>query len=298
MRIELCDEVPGGRGIAAAVGADRGRRRRSTRIASAALAAWIMVVVAAPAPAASPTPEDSPRPDSTASPAAAAPKTSARCEEYVAVLSGKKQDDALFADPKVKAIVARSFDLLACRAVAADADAPCALLAEQQDECRLLRSIFHELRTNPHGRSFMFPDAKYEMCRADPKRARICDRLREAMRSGDPGACAGTGVEEPSCRAALTLDESWCAEAQDPEGCRKGIEASRVFAPGLEALAASGPAREAALAKAALGDTDACTSFAAAAVGYCSDLTAVPAASPSVEATKVPALPRRGPARK
>jgi hypothetical protein len=207
----------------------------------------------------------------------------------VAVLSGKKKDDALLGDPKVKAVLARSFDLVACRAVAADSDEPCALVSEQRDECRLLRGVFHELRANPQGRSYVFPDVKYEMCRSDPKLAPICDRLRDAARSGDPNECTGTGSQETDCRAALKLDPSLCEKAEDPDGCRKGIEFNRVFAPGLRALADSGPPREQALAKAALGDADACTPFAEAAVGSCTGVLTSAASSPEVPTSPAPA---------
>jgi hypothetical protein len=140
----------------------------------------------------------------------------------------------------------------------------------------------------------MFPDFKYEMCRTDPKLAPFCDRLRQAARSGDPDECTGTGDQESGCRAALLLDESRCGKT---EGCKKAIEANRVFSKGLKALAESGPPRERALAKAALGDADACTSFAEAAVGVCSDLTS-PKTSPVAKTTTVPAPSPSAPARK
>ncbi len=205
------------------------------------------------------------------------------------MLSGKKSDADMLADPKVKEFAGRSFDLVACRAVATDSDAPCALVGTQQDECRLLRSVFHELRTNPQSRSFMFPDFKYERCRAEPKIARFCDRLRDAARSGDPSKCSGTGDEEIDCRAELTLDESLCEKAKDKQGCRKGIEFNRLFANGLQAIADSGPAREQALAKAALGDAEACVPFAKNAVEACPALVSPPTRTPAPKRTSVPA---------
>lgn len=263
------------------------------------IAGWVVAlgfvsVVSAHAQAAHPTPEESAGPPPEPTPAAN-PAT-ARCEEYIAVLSGKKKDDAMLKDPKVKAIVARSFDLVACRAVAADSDEPCALVPDQKDECRLLRGVYHELRTNPQGRAFTFPDVKYEMCKSDRKLAPVCDRLRDAARSGDPNECAGTGSQETDCRAAITLDESRCAKAEDPHGCRKGIEFNRVFAKGLQALAESGPEREQALAKAALGDADACTKFAQAALGFCAEVIATSTSSPAAKTSPAPAKSRSAPA--
>jgi len=240
-----------------------------------------------------PTPGGSPRPESKVTSSESEP-TSSRCEDYVAVFTGTtatKKDDPMLADPKFQALAGQSFDLLACRAVATDSDAPCALIPKQEEECRYSRSVFHELRTNPNGRSFMFPDLKYEMCRTDPKLAPFCDRLRDAARSGDPSKCKGTGDQEAGCRAAIALDESLCGKT---EGCKKAIEANRVFAKGLKALAESGPARERALAKAALGDADACTSFAEATARICSDLAAPK--TPTSKATTVPAPSRSAPA--
>lgn len=243
-----------------------------------------------------PTAEESPGPPPEPTPARNA--AASRCDEYVAVLSGNKKDAALLADPKVKAIVARSFDLVACRAVAADSDEPCALLSDQREECRVLRGVFHELRVNPQGRSFMFPDVKYEMCRADKELAPICDRLRDAARSGDPQACAGTGSQETNCRAALGLDPSLCEKAEDPHGCRKGVELNRVFAKGIKALAESGPAREQTFAKAALGEDDACAPFAKAAAESCAGVVSTSTSSPVAKTTPAPVKSRGAPAKK
>jgi hypothetical protein len=222
--------------------------------------------------------------------------TPAKCKEYVAVLSGEKKDDAMLADPELKEVAARSFDLIACRAVATGSDASCALVPENKDECRLLWSILHELRTNPQGRSFMFPDIKYQMCRADPDVAPICDRLRDALRSGDPKKCAGIGSEEATCRAMVSLDKSLCGKGDDRFGCTKAIEAGVVFSKGLKSLAESGPPRERALAKAALGEADACESFARAALEDCPAPTTTSTTNAAVPTTTVPTPSRDVPA--
>ncbi len=273
-----------------------GRLRRFAWIASWVVIASLASLVSGHAQTGAPKPEGSAEAKPTPAPSPD-PKAASSCEEYVAVLSGKKKDDALLADPKVRAFAARSFDLVACRAVATDSDAPCALIPEQESECRYLRSVLHELRTNPQGRSFMFPPAKYEMCQTDPELKPFCDRLRDAARSGNPNECGGTGDQEISCRAALTLDKSLCAEAKDPDGCKKAIEASELFGKGLKALAESGPARERALAKAALGEADACASFARAAVGSCPGPTAGPTstARPTPAAEAAPMAPGAAP---
>ena len=265
------------------------------------IASWIVTVclssvVSSHAQAATPTPDGSAAPDTTVT-SSQDSKTTSRCQEYVDVLSGKKKDDAMLADPRIRSILQRSMDVVLCRAVAADSDEFCSLIPEQKDDCRILRSIFHELRTNPTGRSFMFPDAKYEICRAQLP-ASTCDHLRDAARSGDPNECTGAGDQEVYCRASITFNESSCEKSKEPKGCRKAIEANRVLAKGLKALAASGPPREQAFAKAALGDADACTAFAQAAVGVCSDAMAPsPINTPAVKTTAVPVPSRSAPTR-
>src|SRR6185369_16718461 len=106
-------------------------------------------------------------------------------------------------------------------------------------------------------------------CRTHPEIASICDRWRTAARSGDPNECTGMGKMETECRAELTLDESLCAKTEEPEGCKKAIAVNRVYAKGLKSVAESGPPRDRALAKAALGERDACAPFVEAALGTC-----------------------------
>jgi hypothetical protein len=238
---------------------------------------------------------DSQAPDTAApKPAAETKPTPSQCEEYVAVLSGTKKDDALLKDPKLRALAARSFDLVGCGGIVADSDASCALIADP-GECRLLWATFHELRTNPQGRAFMFPDFKYEMCRTEPKLAATCDRMRDALRSGDTSKCAGMGAGESDCRAMIKLDKSLCGKGGDDLwGCRKAIEANEQLAKGLKGIAESGPPRERAFAKAALGEADACKPFAQAAMASCAAPTA--ASGASVTSTTVPAPSRDVPA--
>ncbi len=257
---------------------------------------------------ANPTPKASavPAPEGSGSEGSPAPEptsTPSRCAEYVDVLSGKKKDDALLNDPNVRAIAAQSVDLVMCLAVARDSDEPCALTPkdapQHAQECRMTRAVFHELRTNPQGRAFMFPDYKYQACRAEPKVASICDRWRAAARTGDPNQCTGMGEWETECRAELTLDESLCPKTPEPEGCKKAIAAGRAFANGLKSVAQSGSPRDRALAKAALGEQDACAPFAEAAVGNCESPPVPPPADAKTNAAaaspKGPA-PRKSPA--
>jgi hypothetical protein len=155
-----------------------------------------------------------------------------------------------------------------------------------------MRSTFHELRTNPAGRSYMFPDVAYETCRAQAS-ASVCDRVREATRAADADKCKGAGDLEAWCRAVITLDESVCAKAKEKKGCQKGIEASSAFAKGLKVLAESGSTRDQAFAKAALGDADACTAFVQNAVAACTDFAMPPPTkTPPAKATAVPSPSR------
>jgi hypothetical protein len=267
-----------------------------SRVRSCAwIVGWVVAVCLASAvssraetPAGKPEGSAAPQATATSSPQS---KATSRCQEYIDVLSGKKKDDGVLADFKLRAVQERVLDVACCRAVATDSDEPCALVPEKKDECRLFRSTFHELRTNPTGRSYMFPDVADEACRAQTSSS-VCDRLREATHSGDAEKCKGAGDQEAWCRAVITLDESVCAKAKEQKGCQKGIEASRMFAKGLKALAESGPPREQAFAKAALGDAEACTAFAEAAVGACTGVIVPAPTKTPVKPTAVPSPSR------
>ncbi len=50
------------------------------------------------------------------------------------MLSGKKKDDAMLADPRIRSILQRSMDVVLCRAITADSDEFCSLIPEQKDE--------------------------------------------------------------------------------------------------------------------------------------------------------------------
>jgi hypothetical protein len=210
----------------------------------------------------------------------------ALCERYVAAISGHG-DSTLLDDPQVQALAAHAApDLVMCGAVLADSDGLCQRLMPPGHgpsmACRHIRSDFHELRTYPNGRSFMFDEIDREECNHP-----ACDSLLEAMRSGDAEKCALTADLQSICRAYITLDKSLCrlegkqtepnggaqkGYGKEPgleEGCRKTIESRGFLAQGLKALAESGPPRERALAKAALGQADACVQYAQSAMDLC-----------------------------
>lgn len=202
------------------------------------------------------------------------------CEGYIATLTNRDQDPGLLDNPGIRAIARALPDLVICAAVVRDSDEPCnRLLPAEQGPggaCRHARSIFHELRTYPTGRSFMFDDLDWEGCyymNIGPTTA--CDAFRDALRSADAKKCAAAGDGQSICRAFVTLDKSLCRargklkELGAEEGCRKAIESRAFLAKGLKAVAESGPAREREFAKAALGQADACASFARTALEAC-----------------------------
>ncbi len=203
----------------------------------------------------------------------------------MAALSGHAKDAAVLKSDEVRALAPRASELVTCGAVATDSDAPCQLLTtdSQIKDCRAMRSIFHELRTYPNGRSFMFDDVKLEECHADPRVASICDNFRKALRSGDASQCSAAGELQGVCRAFIKLDKSLCsAQGKDSkeivEDCKNTIDRKGFYAKGLKDLAESAPARERTLAKAALGQADACDSYMQAGTDTCVGMEATPAA--------------------
>jgi hypothetical protein len=234
---------------------------------------------------------------------AATATTNARrtdCERYVAFLSGHGQDDALLDNPGVQALAQQSPDLTTCGAVLRDSDERCKRLLPAEHGpsmlCRQMRAIFHELRTYPKGRSFMFDDLDWEQCQSisglPPK---ACDAFRDALRSADATKCAATGEGQSICRAFIRLDASLCGAMPGAqrrlsegthaksdkgfrfeEGCKKAIESKKFLAQGLNALAESGPPRERELAKAALGRDGACAAYVQPALQLCMGSPAAP----------------------
>jgi hypothetical protein len=250
-----------------------------------------------------PTPADSPTPD-----LAAVGAKRAECDGYLAVLSGRKEGSSLADEPELRHLAESAPDLVICAAVKGDSEA--VLLAD----CLYLQAMFHELRTYPKGRSFMFTGMDYKQCMDRS----VCDALRDALRSGDPKKCAQVGDGESICLAFMNLDKSLCripegakggGEQKEDEGgveelCRQTIESRAFLAQGLEALAESGEPRHRELARAALGREDACTSLARAAMDTCMEFIAPvadepaaaptpakPVADPPVSETAVPGSP-------
>lgn len=257
----------------------------------------------APAAPAAPQEPPAPPPTPTTDPA----KLSA-CDRYVAVLSGRQKDPKALEDPELKAILAQAPEILTCGVVAADSDELCKKLLPIESgptmECSNTWALFHELRNYPKGRSFMFTEIDWRDCRGvSVMPPGVCDGIRDALRAGDEKACAKAGDAESLCRAYMTLDKSLCRVSgklatatfamPDPKegepatinlkeaaegGCRERIDSRGFLAKGLKELAESGPPRERALAKAALGDAAACTSLAAPALEACGSRAAGAAA--------------------
>jgi hypothetical protein len=254
-----------------------------------------------------PPPDTTALPGTTAPPETPTPDSARRalCERYVALVSGRERDLALLDNPEIKALASQAPpDLIMCGAVAADSDVLCKRLMPLEHgpsmACRHTQAIFHELRTYPNSRSFMFDDLQWEECHHPSLAPALCDSFRQAMRSGDAKDCAQTGDFEPICRAYIGLDASLCRVQGKLQGlkggadkgygvddgfddiCKKTIESRAFLAQGLKVLAQSGPPRERELAKAALGQADACASYAQSAMEGCMG---------NVSATPVPETP-------
>jgi hypothetical protein len=229
------------------------------------------------------------------------------CDGYVAAIA--RQDAARLESPELRAFAVTAPDLVACAAVAADSDALCDKLLPVETGptmmCKHTRAIFHELRHHPNTRSFMFNEIDWKGCRGVPGvPATVCDGIRDALRAGNAEDCVKAGDGKSLCLAYMAADASLCrVEGQlltaefkfpDPkegepaiikikdaaeETCRKAIESRSFLSQGLQSLAASGPPRERALAKAALGDAAACSELAKSAVEACTMSLAVKASA-------------------
>jgi hypothetical protein len=231
--------------------------------------------------------------------------TRADCEKAVALLSSGQLDrGALSSDAKTLAQDAP--DLLTCRAVKDDSDAPCKVLTKDDAiaQCRETRSMFHEVRANPKGRGFMFSDVQAEECEKNPMLQQYCAQFRDAARAADASKCASLGALAPNCRALIALDKSLCHAPRGKEfdghdahgsdtygdklakGCIEQVQSRAYLAQGLKAVAESGPANQRGFAKAALGEPDACATYADAAVKACVAGAPTPAGSAPSSASK------------
>jgi hypothetical protein len=271
---------------------------------TAAVACMVLAVACSGAPDKSPAATPIGAPASRPTTAADASARQALCSGYVAALSGRAQDETLLDNPEVRTLAEQFSDLVMCGAVVRDDDTPCRRLLPEEHgpstACRYMQSIFHELRTYPQGRSFLFDQLDWEDCHSiDSLPPTFCDAFRAAMRSGDPKDCAPTGDGEPVCRAYLALDASRChvdgalkdvvatgprvvektprdrATERPTLGavlellCKQAIERRGFLAKGLKVIAESGPPREREFAKAALGQPEACAPYVQAAMQAC-----------------------------
>ena len=220
----------------------------------------------------------------------------AACQGYVAVLSGRTKDSAMLDSADVRALA--DANLVMCGAVFSDSDMMCQKLMPEErgpsTECLRTQSIFHELRTYPGTRAFLFDDVDEKECTNIPGLATFCTSLRKVLRSKNAESCSQLGDAESVCRAYMAMDKSRChvtgklatLEVEVPgerkpgeskgrvkdwieETCRRSIEERASFADGLKALAQSGPPHQRELARAALKQDDACQTYAQAAMQSC-----------------------------
>jgi hypothetical protein len=219
--------------------------------------------------------------------AAASDARRAECTRYVAALAGKG-DAALLKDPELQTLAMRVPDLITCLAVKGDSMALCDPLTTMEDgqrrytaearDCIYAQSMYHEVRAYPKGTSFVYPEIEYKQCDSPE----FCAALQEATRTGDETKCP-PGPWQSICRAYVKLDPSLCRvegkiqEYKDDKGkpiafdemCKQTIASRKFLAKGLQALADSGSPKERVLARAALGQADACAEYERAAVETC-----------------------------
>lgn len=241
--------------------------------------------------------EAAPTPDATA---AAAAQNAARdaCEARARAVLGSEAATKAVKESDVLGLGRRSAELVICSAVLNDSADICKRYFPNEQgpsgACRQTQAIFHELRTEPKKRTFMFTEQDWQQCRGIKEAQGFCDGLRAALQSGNVDECTKAGDGEGICRAYMTLDKEKCAvtgalaevtfslpdrKEGEPESykvgdiaaedCRNRIDSRAFLAQGLEALAASGPKREQILARAALKQPDACAPRVEEAVADC-----------------------------
>jgi hypothetical protein len=225
-------------------------------------------------------------------------KRAEECDRLIAVLSGQNKDDKLLKSPQLQKLAQESRDLATCGAVASDSPALCKAAGETDahNGCLLMQATFQELRAHPKGGRLFFTTGSYEHCRTEITPL-ICEKLRDAVAANDASKCGWKPGEKPEaipadprhhpkalsaaevrtdfpvmCRALVTLDKSLCSQIKDPDTkhvCADVIERNAVYATGLKAMAESAPQPQRNLAKAALGQADACESYADTARKAC-----------------------------
>lgn len=242
----------------------------------------------------------------TALPTIAQAESAADCERVVAALAGR---GGSIKTPQAEGLARAVPELPLCGAVLSDSKAPCAALGSEAGNCENRWFVFHDLRANPKGRGFVFPE--FQNCASDPNLAKYCKGLREAAMSGDPDKCP-KGPVEGTCRALISLDPAMCDKLPKDDngdgldrvrGCKERIAEYQPRAKGLKELAESGPEADRPLAKAALGQKDACAAYEKKAMDVCGKgippvpPTTAPTVAPTPKITLQPsvATPQTGP---
>ncbi len=247
-------------------------------------------------------------------------KRAEECDRLIAALSGQSKDDKLLKSPQLQKLAQESRDLATCGAVASDSPALCKAAGETDahNGCLLMQATFQLLRAHPKGGRLFFTSGSYEHCRTEITPL-ICEKLRDAVAANDPSKCGWKPGEKPEaissdprhhpqalsaaavrtdfpvmCRALVTLDKALCSQIKDPDSkrvCADVIDRNAVYATGLKAMAESAPQPQRNLAKAALGQADACDSYADAARKACLGTGPVVASGTPAAATGTPAAP-------
>ncbi len=246
-------------------------------------------------------------------------KVAEHCDRLIAVLSGRDKDEKLLKSAELQKLAQVFRDLATCGAVASDSPALCKAMGETDAHsgCLLMQGTFQLLRAHPKGGRLLFTTGSYEHCRTEITPV-ICEKLRDAVAANDASKCEWKPGEKPEaipadarhhpkaltaaqvrtdfplmCRALVTLDKSLCSQIKDPDSkrvCADVIERNAVYAAGLKSMAESAPQPQRDLAKAALGQADACQPYTDAARKACMGIGVVGASgTPAATAGAPPA---------
>ncbi len=222
----------------------------------------------------------------------------AKCQKAAAAFGQRSGDATLLGSAEARAVGMQNPDLVMCTAVLTDSDEPCNRYLPTEkgpsNACLQLRAMFHELKTYPGKPTYVFTDFDWQACRSTPEFKESCDKLRAALRAGNEKGCAGIGIGEPLCRAAISGDKTKCdvkvaaADSmvwhRDPgdkgpaaaniaefiaKDCHEKLDTRGPLAVGLKKIADSGSGQQQILARAALGQQHACSELVDQAVARC-----------------------------
>lgn len=152
-----------------------------------------------------------------------------------------------------------------CLAVSKDDPATCDSAADdRKEDCQIEQMRFHELRHAREANKWRYTDIDLAQCihhaATAGKNKGLCEDYAAAVRQQDPSRCPTLNVEGLNeCPALAALDPARCPSGKKHERCIESVERFKLMASGgLKALAEQGSPSDKQLARAALGDKEAC----------------------------------------